>query len=87
MYVGCAEERLFVDGNLKYDIELSQTDKLKADSWKESSEGRSIWLGSSTHPGEHEQLLAAHKRILEHEPDACLIIAPRHPEQFEALQN
>ncbi len=83
--LGVPKERLFVDGNLKYDIELSQTEKLKAASWKESSEGRSMWLGSSTHPGEHEQLLAAHKRILEHEPGACLIIAPRHPEQFEVV--
>jgi len=65
--LGVPKEHLFVDGNLKYDIELSQADKLKAASWKENSNGRLVWLGSSTHPGEHELLLAAHKAILNEE--------------------
>ncbi|WP_338324789.1 3-deoxy-D-manno-octulosonic acid transferase [Pseudoalteromonas phenolica] len=41
-----------------------------------------VWVAGSTHPGEHEQVLAAHQQVLATHPDALLIIAPRHPEQF-----
>ncbi|RUO64871.1 3-deoxy-D-manno-octulosonic acid kinase [Idiomarina ramblicola] len=81
--LGVPRNRLFVDGNLKYDIELSGNDVDKARLWKQSCLERSVWLASSSHPGEHEVLIEAHKLIQEEQPDACLIIAPRHPEQFE----
>lgn len=83
--LGVPGERLFIDGNLKYDIALSQNDTSKAVHWQESCDGRLMWLASSTHPGEHELLLAAHKKVLSTHPGACLIIAPRHPEQFDAV--
>ncbi|MGB0988422.1 MAG: 3-deoxy-D-manno-octulosonic acid transferase, partial [Pseudoalteromonas spongiae] len=41
-----------------------------------------IWVAGSTHPNEHEQVIAAHLSLLEQQPNALLIIAPRHPEQF-----
>ncbi|MFV1467957.1 3-deoxy-D-manno-octulosonic acid kinase [Idiomarina sp. HD9-110m-PIT-SAG05] len=83
--LGVAPSRLFVDGNLKYDIQLSGKDTDKAYPWKQSCSGRSVWLASSSHPGEHEVLLKAHKLVQAEQPDACLIIAPRHPEQFEKV--
>lgn len=42
---------------------------------------RPVWLASSTHPGEDAIMLAAHKRLLETQPDALLILVPRHPER------
>jgi len=83
--LGVPHHKIFVDGNLKYDIELSGTDIEKASPWKQSCTARHIWLASSSHPGEHEVLLEAHKQILKAIPGSCLIIAPRHPEQFEAV--
>lgn len=80
--LGVPNDRLFVDGNLKYDIRLTSEDVEKALSLKESVENRLTWLASSTHPGEHEVVLQAHKRLKKTHPTACLIIAPRHPEQF-----
>lgn len=43
--------------------------------------GRAIWLAASTHPGEEETVLAAHKSLRHDIPSALTILAPRHPER------
>ncbi|WP_299625512.1 3-deoxy-D-manno-octulosonic acid transferase [uncultured Tateyamaria sp.] len=43
--------------------------------------GRSVWVAASTHPGEEEGVLDAHKRLLQDHPNLCLILVPRHPER------
>lgn len=40
-----------------------------------------LWIAGSTHPGEDELVLAAHRLVLDALPDARLIIAPRHRER------
>ena len=42
---------------------------------------RPIWVASSTHPGEEQEVLAAHKRLLASHPDLHLVLAPRHPDR------
>jgi 3-deoxy-D-manno-octulosonic-acid transferase len=44
-------------------------------------DGRPIWLAASTHEGEEIQVLAAHRALLQHNPAALLVLAPRHPER------
>ncbi len=46
---------------------------------------RPAWVAASTHPGEEEQVLAAHRAALADRPDLLLILAPRHPERGEAV--
>ncbi len=41
--------------------------------------GRPLWLALSTHPGEDEIMLKAHKTLLQTTPDLLLILVPRHP--------
>jgi 3-deoxy-D-manno-octulosonic-acid transferase len=48
---------------------------------------RPVWIASSTHPGEEEVALKAHRQLLEKWPDLCLILAPRHPERGDAVMN
>ncbi|MCZ4254731.1 3-deoxy-D-manno-octulosonic acid transferase [Sulfitobacter sp. G21635-S1] len=48
---------------------------------------RPVWIASSTHPGEEETVLAAHKSLLEQHPDLCLILVPRHPERGQDVTN
>jgi len=48
---------------------------------------RPVWIASSTHPGEEETVLAAHKTLLERHPDLCLILVPRHPERGQDVTN
>lgn len=46
---------------------------------------RPAWVAASTHPGEEEQVLAAHRLALAAVPDLLLILAPRHPERGAAV--
>lgn len=41
----------------------------------------STWLAASTHPGEDEIVLAAHRSLLRVWPELQLVIAPRHPDR------
>lgn len=44
------------------------------------------WLAASTHKGEEEQVLAAHKLAREAEPGLRLILAPRHPRRGDEVE-
>ncbi len=43
------------------------------------------WLAASTHDGEEALVLEAHKQLLRHDPQARLIIAPRHPRRADEI--
>lgn len=47
---------------------------------------RPLWLAASTHPGEDEIMLEAHKTLLAGHPEALLILVPRHPDRGAALE-
>lgn len=47
---------------------------------------RPVWLAASTHADDEQAVLAAHGKIVEHFPNALLIIAPRHPKRGAPLQ-
>jgi 3-deoxy-D-manno-octulosonic-acid transferase len=47
--------------------------------------GRPVWVAGSTHEGEDELVLFAHRRVLSRFPDALLILVPRHPERFDRV--
>lgn len=42
---------------------------------------RPVWIAASTHAGEEQIVLAAHKKLRETSPDLLLILVPRHPER------
>ena len=42
-------------------------------------------MAGSTHEGEEEFILKAHRRILSDYPKAILILAPRHPERADKV--
>lgn len=46
---------------------------------------RPTWVAASTHAGEEEAVLLAHRTLLLDFPDALLILVPRHPERFEEV--
>ncbi len=47
---------------------------------------RPLWLAASTHPGEDEVMIEAHKALLKDHPEALLILVPRHPERATAIE-
>ena len=46
---------------------------------------RPVWAASSTHPGEEQIVLAAHKALLARHPGLCLLLIPRHPDRREEI--
>lgn len=46
-----------------------------------SLKGRPVWIAASTHRGEEEIVLTAHRSLLETYPDLLLLLAPRHPDR------
>lgn len=70
-------------GSIKFDIKLPQHfTEQQSQLAQQISNHSFIWVAGSTHPHEHEQIFLAHQQLLKKIPDALLIIAPRHPEQF-----
>ncbi|MCF6453921.1 lipid IV(A) 3-deoxy-D-manno-octulosonic acid transferase [Vibrio sp. MMG022] len=82
--LGVDKPRLFVTGSIKFDIQISEEVKEKGKALRtDLGIKRPIWIAASTHKGEDEQVLEAHKKILESHPTSLLILVPRHPERFD----
>lgn len=77
--LGLDEDKLVVADSLKWS-QTAFTDVVTKRQHK-----RRTWLAASTHDGEELACLLAHKKLLADDPDALLIIVPRHPERFEAV--
>ncbi len=84
--LGIDEGRVHVTGSVKFDIEINEQILTSGQELREllGSE-RPIWVAASTHKGEDEQILAAHKVLLSSIPNALLILVPRHPERFNSV--
>ncbi len=82
--LGAPRDKVSVTGSIKFDINpapelLEQGQKLKESLFGE----RPVWVAGSTHAGEDERLLEAHKLLLQEHSDAVLILVPRHPQRFD----
>jgi 3-deoxy-D-manno-octulosonic-acid transferase len=73
--------RVVAPGNLKFDGPAPPADSMKLAAMSAAVAGRPLWLAASTHEGEDEAILAAHRLMLARLPDLLTIIAPRHPER------
>ncbi|ATG76706.1 lipid IV(A) 3-deoxy-D-manno-octulosonic acid transferase [Pseudoalteromonas sp. 1_2015MBL_MicDiv] len=85
--LGLEASKSHVTGSIKFDITPSADQLAKVLNLKQlySSNERFVWVAGSTHPVEHELVLLAHQELLKKQPNALLIIAPRHPEQFDKV--
>ena len=85
--LGLEASKSHVTGSIKFDITPSEEQLAKVLNLKQlySSNERFVWVAGSTHPVEHELVLSAHQELLKKQPNALLIIAPRHPEQFDKV--
>jgi 3-deoxy-D-manno-octulosonic-acid transferase len=80
--LGVSPERVVVTGNVKHEP-LSDTEG-SADLWRRLlgfGPNRRVWIAGSTHRGEEEVVLDAHRAALRGCPELALVIAPRHPER------
>lgn len=72
-------------GNLKLAAAAPSVDAGAREALAAQIGARPLWLAASTHEGEDEIALDAHRRLRAEHPDALLIIAPRHPDRGEAI--
>jgi 3-deoxy-D-manno-octulosonic-acid transferase len=81
--LGVPEEKLVISGSIKFDVAVPPALREQANALREQWFGaRPVWIAASTHAGEDEILLAAHKILRQQQPDALLLLVPRHPERF-----
>ncbi|KAF7774455.1 3-deoxy-D-manno-octulosonic-acid transferase [Pseudoalteromonas citrea] len=85
--LGLHADRITATGSIKFDINIDTATRKQAEQLKSEFNHRPVWIAGSSHPKEHEKLLYAHQQLLKVCPEALLIIAPRHPEQFDVVAN
>ncbi len=84
--LGATAEQLVTTGNIKFDLSVPAAVVAAGQALRaELGVQRPVWIAASTHEGEDEQMLAAHRRLLEKKPDLLLILVPRHPQRFERV--
>lgn len=86
--LGAQEMRTRVTGNLKFDLEVSQTIQHEGELIRARQfPDRSVWIAGSTHDGEEVAVLDAHERVRSRHDNALLILVPRHPDRFEQVKS
>ena len=84
--VGANAGRTTVMGNIKFDVELDSEIPPQGRKLRNSLFGdRPVWIAASTHEGEEEQVLAAHRQLQKQIAELLLVLVPRHPERFEGV--
>ncbi|MFO0451615.1 MAG: lipid IV(A) 3-deoxy-D-manno-octulosonic acid transferase [Pseudomonadota bacterium] len=82
--IGANPARTHVLGNLKFDYVLPPDVPARAASLREAlGRARPVWVAGSTHEGEEEIVLDAHRRVRERHPDALLVLVPRKPQRLD----
>lgn len=77
--------RVGITGNLKYDVPAPPADPAEVAALTGMIGARPVWIAASTHPGEEEAALAAHRALAARRPDLLTLIAPRHPQRGEEV--
>lgn len=91
--LGAEAARVQVAGNVKFDLPLPADLAGRGVALRTQYLGaRRAWVAGSTHAGEEQQCLDAHRRLCAAwqesaliQPPPLLVLAPRHPERFEAV--
>jgi 3-deoxy-D-manno-octulosonic-acid transferase len=76
---------VFNTGNLKFDVPAPPADPQKLTQLQQAVQGRPLVLASSTHPGEEDMVLDAHRRLAAYFPGLITTIVPRHPERGQQV--
>jgi 3-deoxy-D-manno-octulosonic-acid transferase len=83
--IGVAPASVEVTGSVKFDVDITEGIRESARQCRQILGARPVWVAGSTHAGEDEQLLEAHRAVLGQHPQALLVIVPRHPDRFGSV--
>jgi 3-deoxy-D-manno-octulosonic-acid transferase len=86
--LGAPRDIVTVGGNLKFDVSPPESggSPLSAMLLREKAAGAAWIVAGSTHDDEEAQLLRAFLTARERNPSIRLLLAPRHPERFDAVE-
>ena len=85
LQLGARPEAVQVTGSIKFDLQVDAQLLARATGCRADWGARPVWIAASTHAGEDEIALAAHRQLLARWPQALLILVPRHPERFNSV--
>ena len=84
-FAALGSRNVVTTGNLKLDVPAPPADPAKLDRLMALTRGRPIIVAASTHPGEEDILLEAHRKLAGFFPSLLSVIVPRHPNRGEAI--
>jgi 3-deoxy-D-manno-octulosonic-acid transferase len=84
-YAALGSRNVVVTGNLKLDVPAPPADPAKLERLMAVTRGRPIVVAASTHPGEEQILLEAHRTLAGFFPSLLTVIVPRHPDRGSAV--
>lgn len=87
--IGAPSEKTRVVGNLKFDQTLPTFSDKKLEEIRRMPllQGKTILIAGSTHPGEEEILTRLFKELKKIDPQIILLLAPRHLNRLEEVEN
>ena len=87
MSLGARQETVEVTGSIKFDLTIGPLLPKRAAALREQwgASERPVWIAASTHEGEDEVVLDAHRQLMARYPNMLLILVPRHQERFSPM--
>ncbi len=84
--LGADPDKTHVTGNIKFDFsvpfDLPERGRRLRELYADS---RPMWVAGSTHAGEEEIIVEAHRIVRGTHPRALLVLVPRHPPRFDEV--
>jgi 3-deoxy-D-manno-octulosonic-acid transferase len=84
--LGSDPDRTHVTGNIKFDFSVPLDIAERGQRLREFyARARPLWVAGSTHDGEEEMIVEAHRLVRGTHPRALLVLVPRHPTRFDEV--
>lgn len=85
--VGARDSAVNTTGSIKFDVSVTPQTRARSAALRAEMgpPERRVWIAASTHEGEDEWFLSAHRQLLHTMPDLLLVLVPRHPERFQSV--
>jgi len=86
--LGVERTRVRVTGNMKFDVTVPESSSEWFERYRGYRSSGGLWfVAGSTHEGEEEAVLQAFARARKRNGSVRLLLAPRHPERFPAVED
>src|SRR6202049_4979535 len=84
-FAALGSRNVIATGNLKLDVPAPPADAARLERLMSVTRGRPVIVAASTHPGEEDILIEAHRTLAGFFPSLLTVIVPRHPDRGEAI--